>query len=150
MTTTPSANGVNQPTQSLPYLQAFRILGGHDTEHDYQPPAKATAQQELESMRLCPKFDSCSATICPLDPNWRLRDVLSRDATCTWLLEMARGGPTTPCVPEQIRSQVSEALPVILSSVGMGNLRSAMNRAAKSSSRRDPAWLANLRRQEAA
>lgn len=108
------------------------------------PPAKATAIQELESMRLCPKFDSCSATICPLDPNWRLRDVLSRDATCTWLLEMARGGPTAPCVPEQIRLQVSAVLPVILSSVGMGNLRAAMNRAAKSGSRRDPANLASL------
>lgn len=119
-----------------------------DTTHS--PPAKASAQQELESMRRCPKFDSCNATICPMDPNWRSRDVLSRDATCTWLLEMARGGPEAPCVPEQIRLQVSTALPAILSSVGMGNLRSAMNRAAKSSSRRDPANLANLRMQEAA
>ena len=113
------------------------------------PPAKATAIQELESMRRCPKFDACSATICPLDPNWKLRDVLSRDATCTWLLEMARGGPEAPCVPEQIRSQVSTALPAILSSVGMGNLRSAMNRAAKSGSKRDPARLAHLRMQAA-
>ena len=148
--TTPNAHGVNLPTQSLPYPQAFRILEGHDTEQDGYLPAKATAIQELESMRLCPKFDSCSATICPLDPNWRLRDMTSRDAACTWLLEMARGGPTATCVPVQIRSQVAEVLPAILSSVRMGNLRSAMNRAAKSSSRRDPARLARLDRQEAA
>lgn len=112
--------------------------------------AKATAIQELESMRRCPKFDSCSATCCPIDPNWRIRDILSRDASCTWLLEMSRSGPTAKGVPEQIRLEIAEVLPTILAAPRMGNLRSAMNRAAKSGSKRDSARLAHLRMQQAA
>ena len=109
--------------------------------------AIATPQQEMDSMRQCPKFATCSAALCPMDPNWMNRDVLSRDPTCTWLLEMARSGPTSSYVPAVIRLQIAEALPTILSSERMGNLRSAMNRAAKLGSKRDAANLDNIRKQ---
>lgn len=95
-------------------------------------------------MRRCPKFDSCSATICPLDPNWRLRDMTSSDATCTWLREMVKEGPGAQGVPEVIRFKVAQALPIIISSTGLAPLRAALKRAAKSRSRRDPARLASL------
>lgn len=117
------------------------------SEADNHPPVKATPQQEMEAMRICPKFATCSAALCPIDPNWMTRDVLSRDPTCTWLLEMARSGPTSSYVPAVIRLQVAEALPTILSSQRMGNLRSAMNRAAKLGSKRDAANLPNFRLQ---
>ena len=101
-------------------------------------------------MRLCPKFDSCSAPICPLDPDWNLRNMTGSDATCTWFREMAKAGPQAQCVPEILRAKVASVLPVIVTSLGLAPLRSAMKQAAKSGSKRDPARLAHLRTGEAA
>lgn len=104
------------------------------------------AQQELEAMRQCPRFSSCSAPICPLDPNWRLRDMVAGDPTCTWLLEIAKGEAMTQDVPGFIRLRVATLLPDLLPSVGLAPLRTAMKRASKTGSRRATA---NLRKQEA-
>ncbi len=40
----------------------------------------------------CPKFQSCSAPICPLDAKWHKRVNTSDDATCFYLLESVKHG----------------------------------------------------------
>lgn len=105
-------------------------------------PIKTT----LESMKLCPKFDSCSAPICPLDRDWQARTMTSSDATCIWLREIVKGGPEAAGVPELIRFRVAEALPAILSSQRLSNLRHALNKAAKCASKRDTTRLRSLRK----
>ena len=38
----------------------------------------------------CPKFDSCSAPICPLDENWGLRLHLDGERVCYYLTEYSK------------------------------------------------------------
>lgn len=38
----------------------------------------------------CPKFISCSATICPLDPDWNLRSYLDGERVCRYLTEYSK------------------------------------------------------------
>lgn len=38
----------------------------------------------------CPKFKSCSAPICPLDPDWGLRSHLDGDRVCYYLTELSK------------------------------------------------------------
>lgn len=72
------------------------------------------------------------------------------DPTCAWFREMAKAGPEAQCVPETIRAKVASMLPIILPSLGLAPLRSAMKRAAKCGSKRDPSRLAHLRSEVAA
>lgn len=90
----------------------------------------------LASMRRCPKFDVCSAPVCPLDPQWRSRPMLSSERACTWLLEMVKEGSGTQYLPEVIRQEVSKVLPQVLSLVGLAPLRAKLKRAALTGSRR--------------
>ena len=41
-------------------------------------------------MEECNKFDKCSAPICPLDPDYKLRVHLSEDRVCLYLREYAK------------------------------------------------------------
>jgi len=41
-------------------------------------------------MKDCPKYDTCSAPICPLDPDWRLRAHNPEDRVCPYLLESVK------------------------------------------------------------
>ncbi len=43
-----------------------------------------------ETMSTCPKFDRCSAPICPLDPDWRLRVYRRDEPICFYLLEYVK------------------------------------------------------------
>ena len=42
------------------------------------------------AVRDCPKFDTCSAPICPLDPDWRLRVYRKGEPICFYLLEYVK------------------------------------------------------------
>jgi len=110
-----------------------------------KPPRVATELEALASIRQCPKFNTCSAPICPLDPNWARRGMNSGQAVCVWFREIAKAGPQAQCVPEELRSQVAAVYPVIVASVGLAPLRAALKRAAKTRSKRDPVWIAYLR-----
>jgi hypothetical protein len=41
-------------------------------------------------MHDCPKFDSCNAPICPLDPDWKRRSHLDGERVCYYLTEYAK------------------------------------------------------------
>ncbi len=38
----------------------------------------------------CPKFESCSAPICPLDDDWELRSHLNGERVCYYLTEYSK------------------------------------------------------------
>jgi hypothetical protein len=38
----------------------------------------------------CPKFDSCSAPICPLDSDWEIRTHLDGERVCYYLTEYSK------------------------------------------------------------
>ncbi len=38
----------------------------------------------------CPRFEACSAPICPLDEDWKLRRMLKRERTCHYLREVSK------------------------------------------------------------
>ena len=40
----------------------------------------------------CPRWDRCSANICPLDPHWRDRVHLDGERVCAYLTELAKPG----------------------------------------------------------
>jgi hypothetical protein len=44
------------------------------------------------SMPDCPKFQSCNAPICPIDPAWTQRLNLREDPTCFYLSESVKHG----------------------------------------------------------
>ena len=41
-------------------------------------------------MSACPKFDQCSAPICPLDPDWKIRSHLEGERVCFYLTEYSK------------------------------------------------------------
>ena len=91
-------------------------------------------------MRTCPKFDSCNAPICPLDPDWERRNYLKGEATCVYLREIAKmeEGYATRDVfemslPAPSRDVMLEEYPKILDSEC--NLRHEIVRASKTKSR---------------
>jgi hypothetical protein len=43
----------------------------------------------------CPKYQTCSAPICPLDKNWKLRVLCNEDSTCFYLLESVKDASKT-------------------------------------------------------
>jgi len=110
-----------------------------------KPPRVATELEALEQIRQCPKFNTCSAPICPLDPNWARRTMSNGQAVCGWLREIAKAGPDAQCVPEELRSRVATVYPAIVASVGLAPLRAALKRAARTGSKRDPVRIAYLR-----
>jgi hypothetical protein len=50
------------------------------------------ARSTLTSPSACDRFSRCNAPICPLDPDWRLRNVFRQEATCFYLLEAVKDG----------------------------------------------------------
>lgn len=46
----------------------------------------------MNPMKACPRYDKCSAPICPVDPNWRRRSHLEGERVCVWLTELSKAG----------------------------------------------------------
>jgi hypothetical protein len=42
------------------------------------------------NMSDCPKFEGCSAPICPLDPDWKIRTHLDGERVCFYLTEYSK------------------------------------------------------------
>ena len=43
-------------------------------------------------MSVCPRFDYCSAALCPIDPDWRIRKMCKDDRVCHYLTEVVKDG----------------------------------------------------------
>ena len=89
---------------------------------------------------LCPRYERCSAPICPMDPDWQRRTHLKGEAVCGLLLELSKtNGEAT--LRGVLRAEVADAVvthaPDMLARYAP--LRRASEKAATSGSR-----LANL------
>lgn len=84
----------------------------------------------------CPKFDSCSVPICPLDVDWRLRTHLKGDRVCPYLLESVKNNAQANfegVLPSGVYAAVVSATPDILAR--WNPIRKAAKRASETGSR---------------
>jgi hypothetical protein len=86
----------------------------------------------------CPKYEKCSAPLCPLDPNWINAKHLNGERVCFYLGEVQKGGSEALFggrgLGELYRVMV-RATPDI--SARWGAIKNALTRAAKTDSRMD-------------
>ncbi len=89
-------------------------------------------------MRNCPKYDKCSAPICPLEDSLFKRTLLKEDPTCFYLTESVKDGAETRFKGaglESLYKRVVMATPHLISRYP--RICSALKRAMHSSSRMD-------------
>lgn len=87
--------------------------------------------------RRCPKFDSCSAPMCPLDPDWTERRHLAGERVCLWLREVVKPGGEAAArkvLPAVLVDEVVGALPAIEAS--NSDIRHKLKLAAQAGSKR--------------
>ena len=84
----------------------------------------------------CPRFDSCNAPICPLDPDWRRAQHLKDEAVCGLLSELVKGDGEARlrgCIPSVLVDTLTVALPKIIAT--WAPIRRQLERASHSGSR---------------
>lgn len=88
------------------------------------------------SSRDCPLFDSCNASVCPLDPAWERHRHLSGERVCRWLREAVKPGghavleDALPTHCAEMAMRVAEII-----SIREGELGNKLRRAAKQGSK---------------
>jgi len=88
------------------------------------------------NMEDCPKYERCSAPICPLDPNWRKRRHLKGERVCFYLCEAQKDGSEVIFGGRglgKLFKLMVEATPDI--STRWGTIKKALVKAAKTGSR---------------
>ena len=84
----------------------------------------------------CPKFSKCSANICPLDPDWRLRTHIQGERICLLLNEAVKHDAErnfTLAHRKELYLQVVAVLPAIQSR--WGDIKRGLERAKRTGSR---------------
>src|SRR6185437_3110278 len=84
----------------------------------------------------CPRYQSCSANICPLDPDWRKRSHLQGEPVCGLLRELVKpNGAATlaTTTAADLVTVITDALPEI--SARNFDIRAQLARSAKTGSR---------------
>ena len=82
---------------------------------------------------LCPKFDHCSAPICPIDPEWQKRVHIKGDPVCFYLRQHAKDplwGRKAVSVASKLIDKVGEVYLEVIARYGP--LKTALVRAEKS------------------
>lgn len=97
-------------------------------------------------MRDCPRYNTCSIPICPLDPDWAKRTMLSNEPTCPWLTESVKAD----AVANFEMAGVPDLLPwvrLVRDDIGakFGKIRQTMAAAADTSSKIANAFAAGER-----
>lgn len=64
---------------------------------------------QAERLKICPKYESCSAPICLLDPDWNHRETLKGERICFYMGEYAKPS-TRPLLRGRIPSELWSAL----------------------------------------
>lgn len=88
------------------------------------------------SPQSCPKWKTCSAPVCPLDPNYSRCKTLNGESVCPWLREAVKADGAGN-IPADIAPAVMRALP-ILQETGGAALKGKLKRAAQCASRMPP------------
>ena len=84
----------------------------------------------------CPKFEKCSAPICPLDQNWQRASHLQHERVCFYLCESQKRGSEALFGSRglgELYKLIVEATPAI--STRWATIKKALTRAGKSGSR---------------
>ena len=84
----------------------------------------------------CPRWVSCNAPICPLDPDWRRAQHLAGESICGLLSEMAKEGGEAllrGCLPLELVDTLSSQGPQV--SLRWGRVRRRLARASQTGSR---------------
>ena len=84
----------------------------------------------------CPRYSSCSAPICPLDPDWRDRAHLHGERICGLLAEYVKTDGRrnlASAVPSELVQTLAEVLPEIRASCS--DIRHKLNVASRTGSR---------------
>ena len=92
----------------------------------------------MVSMHDCPKFNSCRAPVCPLDPEWRERTQLNSEPVCFYLTEIVKNGGAERVrhgTPAGMAEQVANVLDELSMQVGHVYIRHKLRRAANTGSR---------------
>ena len=87
-------------------------------------------------MNDCPKFDHCSAPICPLDRDWKERHYCTGEPVCFYMLEYVKPGSRSRFrggTAKEIYRVIRFLLPSILSRYAP--LKRALKRALRTGSR---------------
>lgn len=84
----------------------------------------------------CPKWQSCNAPVCPLDPNHAACQTQNGDAVCPWLREAMKADGASR-IPAEIAPTIERALPELLTNGGAA-LRAKLKRAGDSAPRMPP------------
>ena len=66
----------------------------------------------------CPKYEKCSANICPLDRDWQLRTHMNSEPVCFYMREFVKQGGTARLrgyISKEMLEQIAEVLPEIKS-----------------------------------
>lgn len=98
--------------------------------------SRPSPSAQRKGVSRCPRFDSCNAPICPLDPNWDNRRHLPGDPVCLWLREAVKQGGIAriACAATgEIAAVVAETLPAIEAS--SSDIRHKLKVAARSGSK---------------
>jgi len=85
--------------------------------------------------RNCPRWDRCSAPLCPLHSDWRRTKMLPNEPVCLYLRELAKpGGRDTldRFPPREMVDRITEVTPAMIATAGP--LRRALRRASLSGS----------------
>ncbi len=116
---------------------------GHDAKVREAQCTTSISPEQLEGIkrqqaepRDCPRFDRCSANICPLDADWRLRNHLKGERICFWLTEAVKPGGAARLrgvTARELAEKVLEVLPRIIARYGP--IRRALSRSAKTGPR---------------
>ncbi len=86
----------------------------------------------------CPKYDKCSANICPLDRDWKQRTHLKGEPVCFYLREYVKSGGKARLrgyIPREMVNRIAVALPEI--KARYADIKRRLNRSAQNSPKID-------------
>lgn len=131
-------------TKTKPRAGRLRVSRGVGTGQGSNEANNTPSGTAAVAPTACPRWERCSAPICPLDADWRLRTHIENEPVCGLLLELAKdGGEATlrACVSGHVVDALVTLAPPI--HAAHGPVRRACLRAAKAGSRLK-AWREHL------
>lgn len=93
-------------------------------------------------MQKCPRFDACSAPICPMDGAKYLRNHLKGEPICFYIRQYVKNEPPKDEIESRIYENIQKHWNLILE-IGKADFRKKIKRASQQPSKRDTKNLKN-------
>ena len=98
------------------------VLDALDTDNQTDDQSKINENNDsVTGMAQCPRFDHCSAPICPIDTDWRKRAHRKGEPVCAYLRRYAKDplwGQKQGTVPTELWLKVVEVYPQVIERYG--------------------------------